>query len=211
LGTGISKIVGSETTHFFYDASHRGIAEYEGQTPELSREFVYGNGIDEVLAMFLPERDYDAGDVTTLIDFCDTWLADSDDNNYDSDYDFDDSGIVDFNDFAVLADDNWTLPETRETRFYYLKDALGSVIAIVGGKYQRAEDREFYLYDVYGLPSNTSDVGNPYLFTGRRFDQESSLYYFRFRTYEPSTGRMLQTDPYEYVDGIDCPPLLGPF
>ena len=87
--------------------------------------------------MFLPERDYDPNDITTLMDFCDTWLADSGDGNYNSDFDYDNSGVVDFNDFAVLADDSWSLPEVRETHFYYLHDALGSIVGLVGGRFRR--------------------------------------------------------------------------
>ena len=30
-----------------------------------------------------------------------------------------------------------------------------------------------------------SAVGNPYMFTGRRFDDETGLYYYRFRYYDP--------------------------
>lgn len=29
---------------------------------------------------------------------------------------------------------------------------------------------ESYSYDVYGEPSGTGSVGNPYMFTGRRYD-----------------------------------------
>jgi len=189
--------------YIVYDASGRVIAEYSGgTTPTLQREFVYGNGIDEVLAMFLPEKSFDPNDVLELSAFCDTWLADSGGSNYDSDYDFDNSGIVDFNDFAVLADDNWSLPEVKETRFYYLHDALGSVIGIVGGKFKRESDREFYLYDVYGTPSETSDCGNPYFFTGRRLDTESGLYYFRFRIYDPRMNlyEYVMSNPTNWVD-----------
>ncbi len=50
------------TTYFYYDPFGRVIAEYEkpdGGSAALARVFVYGNGIDEVLAMFTP---YHAGD-----------------------------------------------------------------------------------------------------------------------------------------------------
>ena len=212
LGRRISKYdeAADTTTYYYYNAFEQVIAEYEkpdGDSEELARTFVYGNGIDEVLAMFLAERDYDPDDVDTLIDFCDTWLADSGDGNYNSDFDYDDSGVVDFNDFAVLADDSWSLPEVKETRFYYLHDALGSVIGIVGGKFQRESDREFYLYDVYGKALEVSEVGNPYLFTGRRLDILSGgslkIYHYRARTYDPATGRFLQTDPIGYYDSMN--------
>jgi len=44
---------------------------------------------------------------------------------------------------------------------------------------------------------------NPYLFTGRRFDRETGLYYYRARYYNPYIGRFLQTDPVGYADGIN--------
>ena len=191
------------TTYFYYDTFGRVIAEYEkpnGGDEAFARSFVYGNGIDEVLAMFLPEKSFDPNDVIELAAFCEDWLTSN------ATYDFDSSGVVDFNDFAVLAADGASLPTTKETRFYYLKDALGSVVGIVGGKFQRAEDREFYLYDVYGKPSESSmpsAAGNPYFFTGRRLDPESGLYYYRARTYDPETGRFLQTDPIGYADSMN--------
>jgi RHS repeat-associated protein len=39
---------------------------------------------------------------------------------------------------------------------------------------------------------------NPYMFTGRRFDFETGLYYYRARYYNPYIGRFLQTDPVGY-------------
>ncbi|MBA7658533.1 hypothetical protein ES703_66489 [subsurface metagenome] len=56
------------------------------------------------------------------------------------------------------------------------------------------EIEEQYSYDVYGQPSNVSSLGNPYLFTGRRYDSETGLYYYRARYYKPSIGRFLQSN-----------------
>jgi len=44
-------------------------------------------------------------------------------------------------------------------------------------------------------------LGNPYMFTGRRFDLETGLYYYRARYYNPYIGRFLQTDPIGYGYG----------
>ncbi len=44
---------------------------------------------------------------------------------------------------------------------------------------------------------------NPYLFTGRRFDDQTGLYYYRARMYSAELGRFLQTDPIGYEDGIN--------
>jgi RHS repeat-associated protein len=41
------------------------------------------------------------------------------------------------------------------------------------------------------------------MFTGRRFDFETGLYYYRARYYNPYIGRFLQTDPVGYDDGIN--------
>jgi len=81
---------------------------------------------------------------------------------------------------------------TTSTKYYYHFDGLGSVVALsnsIGDIVER------YSYDVFGEPNRVSDVNNPYLFTGRRFDTETANYYYRARYYKPSIGRFLQPDP----------------
>ena len=41
------------------------------------------------------------------------------------------------------------------------------------------------------------------MFTGRQFDIETGLYYYRARYYSPDLGRFLQTDPIGYGNGIN--------
>ena len=71
---------------------------------------------------------------------------------------------------------------------------------------------ERYAYDVFGRPTirdpngvviAASALGNPYLFTGRAYDAESGLYYYRARYYDYATGRFLQPDPTGYADGLN--------
>jgi len=73
---------------------------------------------------------------------------------------------------------------------------------------------ERYEYDVYGKTTvcdnsgsprvnNASDYNNPYMFTGRRFDDETGLYYYRARMYHPELGRFMQTDPIGYLAGMN--------
>ena len=81
------------------------------------------------------------------------------------------------------------------TVYYYHFDGVGSVIALSDVNRVIVER---YSYDVFGEPNHTSDVNNPYLFTGRRLDNETGLYYYRFRYYDSYTGRFLQTDPIGY-------------
>ena len=90
------------------------------------------------------------------------------------------------------------------TKTYFHQDKLGSVIAMTNAAGAVAAGP--YAYDEYGnclssggCPSDTQ----PYGFTGRRFDAETGLYYYRARYYSPSLGRFLQTDPIGYQDDID--------
>jgi RHS repeat-associated protein len=64
------------------------------------------------------------------------------------------------------------------------------------------QSQAVYEYDVYGQPA-AADPGhpNPFAFTGRRFDPETGLYYYRARYYNPTIGRFLQTDPIGYEGG----------
>ncbi|MCS6805892.1 MAG: RHS repeat-associated core domain-containing protein, partial [Blastocatellia bacterium] len=50
------------------------------------------------------------------------------------------------------------------------------------------------MYDAYGRPSALSAVGNPYLFTARRYDPETGFYYYRTRYYDPLVGRFITRD-----------------
>jgi len=84
--------------------------------------------------------------------------------------------------------------------YYYHYDGLGSVVAL--SNYQ-GNIVEAYSYDVFGEPNRVSAVGNPYMFTGRRYDSETALYYYRARYYAPWIGRFLQTDPIHYAAGLN--------
>ena len=44
-------------------------------------------------------------------------------------------------------------------------------------------------------------IGNSYLFTGRRLDEETGLYYYRARYYNKAQGRFISRDPIGYFDG----------
>ena len=86
------------------------------------------------------------------------------------------------------------------TDYYYHFDGLGSAVALSN---ENKEIVERYSYDVFGEPNTIGSFGNPYLFTGRRFDNETGLYYYRARYYDYYLGRFLQTDPLGYDDGLN--------
>ena len=53
------------------------------------------------------------------------------------------------------------------------------------------------------ITSTGSGVDNPYMFTGRRFDEETGIYHYRARQYDPAIGRFLQRDPLGYYDSMN--------
>ena len=72
-------------------------------------------------------------------------------------------------------------------------DGLGSVVALSDAA---GDTVQLYEYSVYGqVAASDPNHTNPFLFTGRRFDTDTGLYYYRARYYNPYIGRFLQTDP----------------
>jgi RHS repeat-associated protein len=79
-----------------------------------------------------------------------------------------------------------------ESHFYH-HDGLGSITGITDSSKQPVAS---YGYDAFGnIASQTGTLTNPYTYTGREYDQESGLYYYRARYYDPTIGRFLQPDP----------------
>jgi RHS repeat-associated protein len=94
--------------------------------------------------------------------------------------------------------------------YYYHSDDLYNVTALTDSA---ANVVERYDYDDYGRPLNAtngqpilgapSSVGNALLFTGRRLDPESGLYYCRNRYLEPRNGRFMTRDLEGYLQGMN--------
>jgi RHS repeat-associated protein len=84
----------------------------------------------------------------------------------------------------------------------YHLDRMGNVAFLLDSD---GDGIERYTYDVFGHPSVTdwngdnprtwSAYGNRFMFTGREYFPELSLYEFRNRFYYPALGRFLQSDP----------------
>ena len=86
--------------------------------------------------------------------------------------------------------------------YYYHYKALGSVVALSDSSGDSCQSYEYSAYGQVWAEYPEFKV-NPYMFTGRRFDYETGLYYYRARYYNPYIGRFLQTDPIGYGDGIN--------
>jgi RHS repeat-associated protein len=96
-------------------------------------------------------------------------------------------------------DENLSMTRNSAT-YYYHSDALGSIRNITDSSEVAQNTYDYYAFgSVVGTP--TENVTNDYRFTGRRWDSESSLYYYRARMYAPTYGRFIQRDAY-FVDLI---------
>jgi RHS repeat-associated protein len=85
--------------------------------------------------------------------------------------------------------------------FFYHQDGLGTVTDLTDSAGATAKS---YSYDAYGnLVDQTGTLEQPYTYTGREFDSESGLYYYRARNYDPVTGRFLQKDPIGLRGGVN--------
>lgn len=93
------------------------------------------------------------------------------------------------------------------TTLYYHTATLNTVIAMAA---ENGAVVERYAYDAFGAVQRSgSATANPYLFTGRRQDAESGLYYYRNRMYDPAQGRFLGIDPIGYQGGPNLYSYVG--
>jgi len=84
---------------------------------------------------------------------------------------------------------------------YYDADALGSVTSISSSTGSIANT---YTSDSFGnLTASTGSLVNPIQYSGREFDTETGLYYYRARYYDQVSGRFLSEDPVRYSGGIN--------
>jgi RHS repeat-associated protein len=85
------------------------------------------------------------------------------------------------------------------TNAYYLSDGIRSITSLSNSAGALANT---YTYDSFGkLTTSTGTLTNPFQFTAREFDQESGIYYYRARYYDPQIGRFASEDPARFFAG----------
>jgi len=110
--------------------------------------------------------------------------------------------------YAQSAGIDEPLAESRGgTNGFYEQDGLGSVTSLSGSAGALADT---YTYDAFGvLTASTGTLANPFQYTGRDYDSETGLRYYRARYYDSTASRFLSEDPlgfgvggnfYAYVD-----------
>ncbi|MGD0918664.1 MAG: RHS repeat-associated core domain-containing protein, partial [Thermodesulfobacteriota bacterium] len=77
--------------------------------------------------------------------------------------------------------------------YLYHADPLGSIAALTDEDGQVAAS---YQTDAFGrVLERKGNVSNPFIFTGREYEPELGVYYYRARYYDPGLGRFLGEDP----------------
>ena len=82
---------------------------------------------------------------------------------------------------------------------YYAADHLGSIRQATDTSGAVTLTRD---YDPYGNPLAGSSTSG-YAFTGREWDSETGLYYYRARHYDPAVGRFTTEDPIGWSGGVN--------
>jgi RHS repeat-associated protein len=92
------------------------------------------------------------------------------------------------------------LAEVRSgTTSYYEADGLGSITSLSNAAGSLVQT---YTLDPFGNETASSgSLTNPFGFTGREFDSETNLYFYRARYYDPTIGRFTKEDPIRFGGG----------
>ncbi|MCX6880062.1 MAG: autotransporter-associated beta strand repeat-containing protein [Verrucomicrobia bacterium] len=84
--------------------------------------------------------------------------------------------------------------------YFYHADTLGSIRKVTNAsghvveQYRYGDYGEPSFLDGGGAPLSSSQIGNDTLFTGRRYDPKTGLYYYRTRYQDPVAGRFITRD-----------------
>ncbi len=89
--------------------------------------------------------------------------------------------------------------EQKGQIYYYHADGLGSVVRLTD---QRGRVVQSFDYSAFGMMQQQgNEVKQPYTYTGREWDKELGLYYYRARYYDPAIGRFISKDPIGFNGG----------
>jgi RHS repeat-associated protein len=89
---------------------------------------------------------------------------------------------------------------------YYEQDGLGSVTQVSGAT---PSSPGTYVYDSFGrATTSSSSVTVPFRYAGRELDDETGLYYYRARYYDPIGGRFISEDPIRFSGGQNFYPYV---
>ncbi|MGF1679054.1 MAG: RHS repeat domain-containing protein [Candidatus Methylacidiphilales bacterium] len=77
---------------------------------------------------------------------------------------------------------------------FYLKDRMGSIRAIADDSGAVLSQTDYSSFGAI-ISQTNPDQADQFGFTGREFDEETGLYYYRARVYDANLGRFISQDP----------------
>jgi RHS repeat-associated protein len=93
------------------------------------------------------------------------------------------------------------------TTSYYEADGLGSITSLSNTAGALAQT---YTFDSFGNQTASSgSLTNSFRYTGREFDTETNLYFYRGRYFDPVAGRFISEDPIRFDIGPNFYPYVA--
>lgn len=100
--------------------------------------------------------------------------------------------------YGPNIDEPLAITQSNEVYFYHA-DGLGSIVALTDGRQKVVAS---YNYDSFGnIEGRVSEQIQSFTYTAREYDNETGLFYYRARYYDPMIGRFIQKDPIEFAGG----------
>jgi len=93
------------------------------------------------------------------------------------------------------------------TTEFYQADGLGSITSL---STSAGIVSDSFVYDSFGnVTSSTGSFAQPFRYTGREWDAETGLYYYRARYYDPQIRRFISSDPSGFGGGLNSYAYVG--
>jgi len=96
---------------------------------------------------------------------------------------------------AVTTNGNGTPGNTDNFLYFYHPDHLGSTSFVTDVNGKLYEHIEYFPFGETWVEEHSNTQRTPYLFTGKELDEETGLYYFGARYYDPRTSVWQSADP----------------
>jgi len=93
-----------------------------------------------------------------------------------------------------IGDEIIIIGSSGESLYYYHPDHLGSASVITDGSGNLREHIEYFAFGETWVQEGASKK-TPYMYTGKELDQETGLYYYGARYYDPRTSVWQSVDP----------------
>ena len=176
-GNIITKTEGGTTFTFGYDGENRLVTAENGTTTAGYAYDPFGRRIAKTVNGVTTNYLYDGANIL---------------------YEYDGSNNITARYTHTTAVDDPLAVEIDGAVYTYHKDTLGSVRTITDNAQTPVAT---YSYDSFGNMTRTGTLNQPYTYTGREWDPETGLYYYRARYYDPTIGRFISRDPISFAGG----------